>query len=115
MGFTYLELYTEDTFEVRNQPYFGYLRGRYTKEELKELDAYAKGFGIELVPCIQTLAHLNCIFKWDVYEEVHDVNDILLLREEKTYALLEDMFATVAEAFTSRRINIGMDLSLIHI
>ena len=109
MGFTYLELYTEDTFEVRNQPYFGYLRGRYTKDELKELDAYAKGFGIELVPCIQTLAHLNCIFKWDVYEEVHDVNDILLLREEKTYALLEDMFATVADAFTSRRINIGMD------
>lgn len=109
MGFTYLELYTEDTFEVRNQPYFGYLRGRYTKEELKELDAYAKGFGVELVPCIQTLAHLNCIFKWDVYEEVHDFSDILLLREEKTYALLEDIFASVAEAFTSRRINIGMD------
>lgn len=109
LGFTYLELYTEDTYEVRNQPYFGYLRGRYTVDELRELDAYARTYGVELVPCIQTLAHLNCIFKWDVYDDVHDVSDILLVREEKTYALLEDIFATLASAFTSRRINIGMD------
>lgn len=42
MGFNSLMLYTEDTYEVDGHPYFGYLRGRYSKEELKELDAYAK-------------------------------------------------------------------------
>ena len=28
MGYNTLMLYTEDTYEVNNQPYFGYMRGR---------------------------------------------------------------------------------------
>src|SRR5690625_4980678 len=58
MGLNMLMLYTEDTYEVSERPYFGYMRGRYTEEEFKELDEYAYTLGIELVPCIQTLAHL---------------------------------------------------------
>ena len=38
-GYNSLQLYTEDTYEVDGEPYFGHLRGRYTKEELKEIDA----------------------------------------------------------------------------
>ena len=30
MGYNALMLYTEDTYEVENEPYFGYMRGRYT-------------------------------------------------------------------------------------
>ena len=59
MGYNALELYTEDTFEVGDEPYFGYLRGRYTGAELREIDAYAAAHGIELIPCIQTLAHFT--------------------------------------------------------
>ena len=40
-GYNMLQLYTEDTYEVDGEPYFGYLRGRYSKEELTGLD-YAK-------------------------------------------------------------------------
>ena len=43
LGYDTLMLYTEDTYEVENQPYFGYLRGRYSKAELKEIDAYVQG------------------------------------------------------------------------
>lgn len=39
MGFNALMLYTEDTYEIEGYPYFGYMRGRFTKAELKELDA----------------------------------------------------------------------------
>ena len=52
MGYNALELYTEDTYEVKGEPYFGYLRGRYTCDELKEIDAYALEKGVELIPCI---------------------------------------------------------------
>src|SRR5690606_18320398 len=38
MGLNMLMLYTEDTYTVEGEPYFGYMRGRYTPEELKELD-----------------------------------------------------------------------------
>ena len=48
MGYNALLLYTEDTYEVEGEPYFGYFRGRYTQAEIKEIDAYAKNKGIEL-------------------------------------------------------------------
>ena len=109
MGYNTVQLYTEDTYEADGEPYFGYLRGRYSKAELKELDAYARGIGIELVPCIQTLAHLGGITRWAEYGGITDIGDILLAGEERTYELIEHMFRTCAECFTSRRINIGMD------
>ena len=110
MGYTYVQLYTEDVYEVEGEPYFGYLRGRYTKRELKELDAAARENGLELVPCIQTLAHLGGIARWNEYSKTCiDFGDILLAGEERTYELIEKMFQTCAECFMSRRINIGMD------
>ena len=109
MGYNTMMLYTEDTYEMDGEPYFGYLRGRYSKEELKELDAYAKNKGVELVPCIQTLAHLNAAFRWDKYRQIKDYDDILLVDDERTYELIEKMFKTARECFSSKRINIGMD------
>lgn len=111
LGYDYFELYVEDCFEVDDEPYFGYMRGRFTKEELKELDRFAKIFGVELVPCIQTLAHLARIFfHWKVYTAyVQDKGDVLLVGEERTYRLIENMIKTCRECFTSNRINIGMD------
>ena len=113
MGYSYLELYTEDTYEIKDEPYFGYMRGRYSAQEIREIDEYAKIFGIELVPCIQTLAHLDGIFKWNKYKEINDVNDILLLKDDRTYSLIDKMLASVSETFSSKRINIGMDEAML--
>ena len=33
-GYNSLEIYTEDVFEVDGEEMFGYLRGKYSKEEL---------------------------------------------------------------------------------
>ena len=41
MGLNTFMLYTEDTYEIEGYPYFGHLRGRYTKAEMKELIAKA--------------------------------------------------------------------------
>ena len=108
-GYNCLQLYTEDTYEIEGEPQFGYRRGKYTKAELKEIDAFAKKNGVELMPCIQTLAHLNQIFRYPKYQNINDANDILLVDDERTYALIEKMIATCAECFTSRNIHIGMD------
>lgn len=109
LGYRSLQLYTEDTYEVPGQPYFGYLRGRYSSAELKELDGYAEKLGIELIPCIQTLAHLERIFRWKCFDGVKDYGNILLCGEEETYELIESMFSAVRGCFKSKRINIGMD------
>lgn len=109
LGYTSLGLYIEDTYEVQEEEYFGYLRSKYSKEDLKQINNYGLMFGIEVVPYIQTLAHLNGILRWGEYFPVHDCHDILLVGEERTYTLLERMFKTISECFTTKRINIGLD------
>lgn len=109
MGYDSMQLYTEDTYELKKFPFFGYMRGRYSQQELRELDEYAGTLGIELVPCIQTLAHLDAVFKWPQFHEIRDTGNILLCNEEKTYEFIEEMVKTCAECFSTRRINIGMD------
>ena len=109
MGLDTLMLYTEDTYEIPEYPYFGYMRGRYSCEELKEMDEYAYNYGIELIPCIQTLAHLEGALRWQCFDEVKDCNNILLCGEEKTYTLIEAMIRTCRNCFRTKRIHIGMD------
>lgn len=109
MGYNALELYAEDTYRLEDEPYFGYQRGGYTGAELKEIDAYAREHGVELIPCVQTLAHFTQTVRLPHYRPMVDTADILLADDERTYALIEKIFANAAENFTSRQINIGMD------
>jgi len=91
MGYNCVMLYTEDTYEVEGEPFFGYKRGRYSVAEMRELDRYAASRGIELIPCVQTLAHLNAAFRWRVYEKIRDCDDILLIDDARTYELIDGM------------------------
>ncbi len=109
MGYDFVGLYTEDTIEVENEPYFGYQRGRYTVDEIKEADAYAHERGMELRPYIQTLAHINQIVDYKDYDSIIDVNDILLIGDPRTEELLDHILKTVSEAYSTRIVNIGMD------
>lgn len=109
MGLNTFMLYTEDTYEIEGRPYFGHLRGRYSKDELKELDAYASALGIELIPCIQVLGHMTRYLRWAAASPVRDTINEMLVGEEKTYELIGDMFSTVKECFTTKRVHIGMD------
>ena len=107
MGYNCVMLYTEDTYEVDGEPYFGYMRGRYSKAEMKEIDAFASELGMTVIPCIQTLAHLNAIFRWGMFPR--DCDEILMTDDERTYELIDRMLSTLSECFKSRKIHIGMD------
>lgn len=109
MGMNTFMLYTEDTYEISERPYFGYMRGRYTKDELRELDRYALTLGIELIPCIQVLGHLATMLRWSAHGKVKDSANVLLVGEEETYRYIENMFKTTSECFTTRRLHMGMD------
>ncbi|CQR45949.1 Glycosyl hydrolase family 20, catalytic domain [Paraliobacillus sp. PM-2] len=109
MGFNAAMLYMEDTYEVKDYPYFGYMRGRYSQQELKALDDYAYQFGIELIPCIQTLAHLDEFLKWETVSYLKDTRGVLLTEQETTYEFLDKMIRAVTRPFRSKRLHIGMD------
>ncbi len=107
LGYTELYLYMEETYEVPSEPTFGYLRGGYTQAELKEIDAYGVELGVEVIPCIQTLAHFNQLKRWK--GELFDCNDILCCGQEEVYTLIDDMLASLRSCFTTNKIHLGMD------
>lgn len=109
MGLDTMMLYTRDTFEVPEYPYFGYMRSRYSTQELRQLDDYAWSYGIELMPCIQTLAHLEDAFRWSCFQDIIDCDNILLCDEEKTYEFIEALIRACRNSFRTRRIHLGMD------
>lgn len=109
MGYNMLQLYTEDTYEIQGEPFWGYMRGRYTHEEVKDMATYCDSIGIELVPCIQVLAHLGQVAQWEPYAPLFECQDILMVGDEKVYQLIDKMFDTIEQCFTSRKVNVGMD------
>lgn len=109
LGLNMLMLYTEDTYPVDGYPYLGYLRGRYTREELCELDEYAAQAGVEMIPCIQTLAHLAQFLQWEENADIRDTDHCMLIDEPKTYAFIQACISTIKQCFRSNRIHIGMD------
>ena len=109
MGFNMLMLYTEGTFKMEKYPYFGYMRGAYTEAEIKSVVDFCGIFGIEVVPCIQTLAHLSRTLRWNYAADMKDTDDILLIDEEKTYEFIEEMIKTSRKYYKSAKIHICMD------
>ncbi len=109
MGYNALLLYTEDTYEVEGEPLFGYMRGRYSKDDLKELTAFGEQHGVEMIPCFQTLGHMERMFRWSKYSKIRDNQNVMLVGEEETYALIEKMFATWRECYKTDVAKIGMD------
>lgn len=109
MGYHFIGLYLEDTLAIPEEPYFGYMRGAYTKEEIAEVVRYAELFGVEIRPYVETLAHLNQITRYEHYQKFIDTDDILLAGEERTYEFLDHYLKAVSDAFPSRRVNLGMD------
>lgn len=109
MGYHFIGLYLEDTLAIPEEPYFGYMRGAYTKEEIAGVVRYAELFGVEIRPYVETLAHLNQITRYEHYQKFIDTDDILLAGDERTYAFLDHYLKAVSDAFPSRRVNLGMD------
>lgn len=109
LGLNLMMLYTEDTYTVPEALYLGYLRGRYTEKELREMDDYAAESGVELVPCVQTLAHLEQFLQWDVNRDIKDNDCVLMIDEPKTYAWIRAALTALRRCFRTNRIHIGMD------
>lgn len=109
LGFNYILLYMETSYELKEYPFFGYMRGRYTKEELQRIDEEGEKLGIEVIPCIEMLGHLIDYLRWPEAAPVKEDHYCLLVDEEKSYQLIEAMIKTMKETFRTKKIHIGMD------
>jgi len=109
IGYNLAMLYTEDTIELEGRPYFGYMRGRYTESEIRQMDDYAYDYGIELIPCLECYGHMEKYLMWGEAWAIKDTERVMLAREDATFEFLDKLIGTVSRCFRSRRIHIGMD------
>lgn len=109
MGHNAMMLYTEDTYEVPDYPCFGQYRGRYTREEIRAMDDYAALLGIELIPCIQTVSHLERALRWPCMNQIQDDPSTLLVGDAETERFVRTLLTTVSGMFRSRRVHVGLD------
>lgn len=97
-------------------PYGGF----YTKEEIKDIVAYAEQRGIVIVPEIDMPGHMLAALAsypelgctggpYDVWGQWGISEDVLCLGKEETYTFLEKVFDEVCELFPSEYIHIGGD------
>jgi len=109
MGLNRFYIYMEDSFDVPGEPYFGYMRSRYSEAELRELDDFAYMLGIEIIPCMQTLGHLGSVLRWAEYSDIKENDTVLLVGNEKTYEFIGKMLDAAAKPFRTNKIHIGLD------
>lgn len=111
LGYTYLGLYLESTYQVEGEPYFGYQNSSYSKEEWQEIVSYGEKFDVEIVPFIQTLGHMGQMLRWSRFGEMRDINDVMLTDYEPTFTLIRKMIRSIRSVTKTTRISLGMDES----
>jgi hypothetical protein len=105
--------YIEDIFVFKKYPTIGKGRGEITAAEIKELDAYAKRYHVELIPTFETLGHWENILilpeyvKYAEFPGAHTVN----VSDEAVYTMLDDMIGQLSDAFSSPYFNMAADES----
>ena len=109
LGYNMAMIYVKDAYQLPGEPYFGYMRGAYSLEEIKEIDAYARKLNIEMIASIQALGHVEPLLRWEAYAHIKDTADVMLVDAPETYELLRKMLTFWSEALSSRRIHLGMD------
>ncbi|MBR2023851.1 MAG: family 20 glycosylhydrolase [Clostridia bacterium] len=109
MGYNMIMVYIEDLIKLENRPYFGYMRGRYTPEELKKIDDYCFDYGIEVVPCLECYGHMEKYLFWWEANEIKDTSSVLLARSDATFQFLDELISTASSCVRSKKIHIGMD------
>ncbi len=109
MGINSFIIYMEDTFAAPSDPYIGYMRSRYSEDELRTIDDIAYSFGIEAFPMIEGLGRLSTILKWYPYDDIKEDESILLVGNEKTYDFIGRCIDTVTRPFRSNKIDIASD------
>ena len=106
--------YIEDVFVLKQHPLIGKGRGELTAAEVRELDAYAKQYHVELIPIFETLGHWENILLLPEYVQYAEFPGAsgLNVANEAIYPLLDGMIGEVSAAFSSPYFNMAADESM---
>lgn len=90
--FTY---YMEYQYAFSKHPLIGPKDGSLQPSDLKELVAYGKPRGVDIMGNQQSFGHLASVMRQKPYSELREVGDTISPAKEGTYALLDDLYSEV--------------------
>jgi len=106
-----LMLYIEHTFQFRRHPEIGRGCSPLDAATLRELDQYAAEHHVELIPCLQSLGHMEHILNLPAYAGLAETDRRWTISpaEPGTYDLLDDLLCEFLPLFRSRWYNANCD------
>ncbi|HJO25083.1 MAG: glycoside hydrolase family 20 zincin-like fold domain-containing protein [Myxococcota bacterium] len=106
-----LMLYVEHTFRFRRHPAIGAEASPLEAETLRELDTYAAECGVELIPSLQSLGHMDHVLNLPGYSHLAETpsNWTLAPSVPETYAFLGDLYDEFLPNFRSGLFNANCD------
>jgi hypothetical protein len=120
----HLQLYTEHTFAYRQHAAVWQAASPMTADEIRALDAYCRGRGIDLVPNQNSFGHLERWLKLPQYNDLAECPTggapipwggvtagptSLNPADPRSLALLQAWYAELLPNFSSRSFNVGCD------
>ena len=109
--FNGFQLYIEHTFRFNKHPRIGGGWSPVSPDEVKELDAYCRRLGLELVPSLASFGHMERIFEVKKYRRlsVGEPWRLLMPMEENSYRFLDELYSEYLPCFSSRFFNVNCD------
>ncbi|MCU7513535.1 MAG: family 20 glycosylhydrolase [Ignavibacteria bacterium] len=103
--------YIEDVLRFDQYPAIGQNRGALTKDEVKELVAYAKNYYIDIIPAFQTLGHYENLLSQEEFVKYAEFPGAASLNvsSDSTYTFLNNLLKEATALFPSEYFNMGAD------
>jgi hypothetical protein len=103
--------YYEHSLAYSANPLIAPPRGAMTRDDVRELIAYAAKYHIDVIPEQEAFGHLHHVLKYEIYADLAETphGHVLAPGKPGSMALIKSWFAEIDSLFTSRFVHIGAD------
>ena len=103
--------YFEHTLAYNSDPLVAPPGGAMTREQVKELVAYAKPFHVEIIPEQEAFGHLHHALKYEIYSNVAETphGHVLAPGQPESMQIIKRWFAEIDSIFPSQFVHLGAD------
>ncbi len=103
--------YYEHSLAYSANPLIAPPRGAMTREDVRELIAYAAKYHIDVIPEQEAFGHLHHVLKYEIYAPLAETphGHVLSPNNPGSMELIKSWFAEIDSLFTSRFVHIGAD------
>lgn len=103
--------YFEHTLAYDSDPLVAPPGGAMTRDQVKELVAYAKPFHIEIIPEQEAFGHLHHALKYEIYSKVAETphGHVLAPGQPESMNIIKRWFSEIDSLFPSQFVHLGAD------